>query len=278
MTTAYPIRRILTINPGSTSTKLATFVPKGDKLEREFEENVKHSVEELAPYPDVPSQKEFRQKVLASWLQSKGLTVADVDVFVGRGPLVKPIPSGVYKVNTLMLEHMRQQVGGAHPTNVAGVIAHGLATAAGHDHAYIVDPAIVDEMIDVARLSGIPELPRQSKIHTLNQKAVAHAYAEKIGKKYTDLNLVIVHLGGGISVAAHQKGRMIDVNNGLDGEGAFTPERCGTVPIGAFLEMCFSGKYTHAEMKKKIRGNAGVVAYLGTNNMSEVEDRVLAGE
>lgn len=276
--TAFPIRRVLTINPGSTSTKLATFVVRNDKLEREYVETVRHSVEELAPYPDVPSQLKPRQAVLMSWLQSKGLAITDIDVFVGRGGLLKPISSGVYKVNPLMLEHLRAQVGGAHPSNLGGLIAHELAEAAGNDHAYIVDPVVVDEMIDLARLSGMPELPRISILHALNQKMVGYTFAESIGKKYADLNLVIVHLGGGISVAAHQKGRMIDVNNALDGEGAFTPERAGSIPVGGLIQMCYSGKYSLAEMKQKIRGKAGVVAYLGTNDMNEVEARVLAGD
>ena len=277
MTTTRP-QRFLTINPGSTSPKLATFVVKNDHLEREYEEVIRHGVEELAPFPEVPDQYPFRKKVLLGWLKSRGLSVRDINVFVGRGGLVKPIASGVYRVNALMLEHLRGQINGAHPCNLAGLLAHGLAGESGSEEAFIVDPAIVDEMVDVARLSGLPEIERVSKVHTLNHKAVGHAYAVSIGRRYAELNLVIVHLGGGISVAAHQRGRMIDVNNGLDGEGAFTPERTGGLPTGAFMALCYSGKYTLAEMRRNIRGAGGLVGYLGTNNAREVEERVKAGD
>jgi butyrate kinase len=278
MQPAFSPKRFLTINPGSTSTKLATFLVADDALQPEFQETIRHSVEELAPYPDLPEQFAFRQRVLIAWLAQKNLSIREIDIFVGRGGLIKPIPSGVYRVGTLMLEHLQQQIGGAHPCNLGGLLAHGLAREAGSDQAYIVDPAIVDEMVPEARLSGMPELPRISLVHTLNQKAVGHAFAHSIGKKYLDLNLVIVHMGGGFSIAAHQRGRMIDVNNGLDGEGAFTPERTGGLPTGALVNLCYSGEFTRAEMQRKIRGNGGLVAYLGSNDADVVEKRVIAGD
>ena len=272
------IRRFLTINPGSTSTKLATFTVAGDGLVPEHLGTVVHPVDELKRFADIPAQFEFRRDLVLAWLREKGLAVSDVDVFVGRGGFLRPIPSGAYRVNPVMIDHLRRQLTGRHPCNLGGLIAHGLATAAGTDQAYIVDPAIVDEMGDEARLSGLPEIPRVSKVHTLNHKAVGHRYAAQIGRKYTDLNLVIVHMGGGISIAAHQKGRMVDVNNGLDGEGAFTPERTGGLPVGDFMALCYSGRFTLEQMRRHTRGEGGMVAYLGTNDAGEVERRTLAGD
>jgi butyrate kinase len=263
--------RILAINPGSTSTKIAVF----DDLKEVFTKTLRHSVEELAPYNKIIDQYEFRKKIIVDCLKDESVPINSLDAVVGRGGLLKPIPGGVYKVNDTLIEDLRKEILGEHASNLGGILARCLAREAGNNiKAYIVDPVVVDEMEDIARPSGRPELPRISIFHALNQKAVARRYARDIGKKYNDLNLIVVHLGGGITVGAHRKGRVIDVNNGLDGEGTFSPERTGTLPIGALVKMCYSGKYELYEIKKMLTGKGGLVAYLGTNNASEVEQRI----
>lgn len=274
-----PPHRYLTVNPGSTSTKVATFVVESGKLSLEHKETIQHAMERLSAFHDVPDQFEFRKALVLEWLAEHELSLADVDVFVGRGGFTKPIPSGVYRVNEIMADHLRKQLTGSHPCNLGGLIVRALAEEAERsENAFIVDPAIVDEMDEIARLSGMPDVPRVSKVHCLNHKAVGHAYAESIGKTYADLNLIIVHMGGGTSTAAHQRGRMIDVNNGLDGEGAFTPERSGGVPTGDFMQLCYSGRFTLDEMKKKIKGQGGLAAYLNTTDAVEVERRIEEGD
>ncbi|MFZ2958112.1 MAG: butyrate kinase [Candidatus Ozemobacteraceae bacterium] len=272
------VERIVSINPGSTSTKIASFIVKDDKLVREFTGTIIHSSDDLKSFEEITDQFDFRKKLIINWLNENKLQLKDIDCFVGRGGFVDPIPSGAYKVDALMLEHLRLQKNGKHPCNLGGLIAHALAEEIGSDQAYIVDPVVVDEMCELARISGMPEISRLSKVHTLNHKAVGQLYAESIQREYKDLNLVIVHMGGGISIAAHQKGKMIDVNNGLNGEGAFTPERTGGLPTGDFMDLCYSGKYTHAEMGKKIKGQGGLVAYLKTNNAQEVAQKIKQGD
>ncbi|MBM7616176.1 butyrate kinase [Alkaliphilus hydrothermalis] len=267
------IYRILTINPGSTSTKIAIF----DNEKPVFEEVLRHSTEEIEKYETIFDQYEFRKGVILETLNEKGINLTKLAAVVGRGGLLKPIAGGTYKVDENMLKDLKVGVLGAHASNLGGVIAYEIAGQL-NIPSFIVDPVVVDEMHDVARISGMPEIERKSIFHALNQKAVARRAAKEAGKKYEDMNYIVAHLGGGISVGAHQKGRVIDVNNALDGEGPFSPERAGGLPVGDLAKLCFSGKYTHAEIKKKITGAGGLVAYLGTNDGRDVKKMMDAGD
>lgn len=267
--------RILVINPGSTSTKISVF----DEREDIFTTNIKHSTEEINSYKGVIDQFELRKKIILSELKQAGIELSSIDVVVGRGGLVKPIPGGVYRVNDALLRDLRDERTRSHASNLGGVLAYEIARAIkpGTD-AFIIDPVVVDELEPVARFSGMPEIPRISIFHALNHKAVARRYARECGVKYEDLNLIVVHLGGGVTVGAHKNGRVIDVNNGLDGEGPYSPERSGGLPVADLVSLCFSGKFTHEEMKRKITGQGGLVAYLGTNSAYDISRRVKDGD
>jgi len=267
--------RILAINPGSTSTKISVF----DDHDDTFTMNIKHSTEELCSFHSVMEQHGFRKDLILSELKNAGISLPSIEVVVGRGGLVKPIPGGVYKINDTLLRDLKEEVMGTHPSNLGGLLAFEIACEIGPEiKAYIVDPPIVDELDDIARISGIPDISRKSIFHALNQKAVARRFAREHWKKYEDLNLIIVHLGGGITVGAHKKGRVVDVNNGLDGDGPFSPERSGGLPAGDLVKLCFSGDYTINEIKKKITGQGGLVAYLGTNSAYETGQKVKEGD
>lgn len=265
---------ILAINPGSTSTKIAVFAGE----EQLFVKNIKHTAEELAPFTKITDQYEFRKNIILEELKLNNIDLQSLKIIVGRGGLVKFIPSGVYTVNEAMLEDLKNGVNGEHASNLGGLIANNIAKSIEGSRAFIADPVVVDELEDIARISGHPNFERVSIFHALNQKAIARTYAKEKNQKYEDLNLIVVHLGGGISVGAHYKGRVIDVNEALNGEGPFSPERSGTLPVGQLAKLCFSGKYTLAEVKKMITGQGGFVAYLGTNDAYEVEKRAAAGD
>lgn len=267
-------RRILAINPGSTSTKIAVF--QGDKSV--FLKNIKHSNEELSQFEMISDQFEFRKNIIMRELIDAEIQIDLIEVVVGRGGLVKPIESGIYSVNERLKEDLRIGVLGEHASNLGGLIADNIAQALPKAKAYIADPVVVDEMIDVARISGHPEFQRVSIFHALNQKAIGRAFAQSIDKKYDEINVIVAHLGGGISVGAHCKGRVIDVNNALDGEGPFSPERSGTLPAGALAKLCFSGDYTLDDLKKMIKGEGGLVAHMGTNDAYDVELKAKAGD
>lgn len=262
----------LIINPGSTSTKIDVF--EDETLL--FEETLRHSTEEIASYASIVDQKDFRKNIILNLLDSKNFDINSLNVVVGRGGMLKPIPGGTYPVSDSLLEDLKIGVQGQHASNLGGILAKEIGDSIGVP-SYIVDPVVVDELEDIARYSGVPELPRTSVFHALNQKAVAKRYAKEIGKSYDSLNLVVVHMGGGVSVGAHRQGQVIDVFNALDGDGAFSPERAGAVPSGALIKMCFSGKYTEKEVYKKICGNGGFNAYLGTNDMRDVEKMASEG-
>lgn len=264
--------KILTINPGSTSTKIAVFEDENQV----FKKTLKHSTEELAPFEKIADQYPFRKSVILRELKEAGVDLSDVACVVGRGGLLKPLVSGVYGVNEAMVKDLFNSPIGEHACNLGGLIARDIANEIGVK-AYVADPVVVDELDDVARLSGHPAFPRLSVFHALNQKIIARQLAKDLGKKYEDLNLIGVHLGGGISCGAHKKGRVVDVNNALNGEGPFTPERSGTLPAGLLVEACFSGKYTKKEIRQMLKGKGGYVAYLGTNDALEVENAVKAG-
>lgn len=257
--------KILIINPGSTSTKIGVYEDETQVME----ETLRHSTEEIAQYATIYDQKDFRKDVIVSVLKEKGVDLNDIDVVVGRGGLLKPIPGGTYETTPELLEDLKIGKQGQHASNLGGILAKEIASEI-NVPSYIVDPVVVDELQDVARLSGHPEMPRISIFHALNQKAVAKRYAKETGKAYEDLNLIVVHMGGGVSVGAHKNGKVIDVANALDGDGPFSPERAGGLPSGALMKVCFSGKYTQAEVGKMINGNGGFNAYVGTNDMRDL--------
>jgi len=267
-------RRILAINPGSTSTKIAVF--QGDKSV--FLKNIKHTAEELSQFNQISEQFEFRKNIIMKEMVDAEIQIDLIEAVVGRGGLVKPIESGIYEVNDRLKEDLKIGILGEHASNLGGLIADNIAQSLPKAKAYIADPVVVDEMIDVARVSGHPEFQRVSIFHALNQKAIGRAFAQSVDKKYEDINVIVAHLGGGISVGAHLKGKVIDVNNALDGEGPFSPERSGTLPAGALAKICFSGDYSLDDLKKMIKGEGGLVAHMGTNDAYEIELKAKDGD
>ncbi len=263
----------LIINPGSTSTKIGVF--EDETLL--FEETLRHSTEEIAQYATIVDQKDFRKNIIISLLKEKDFDINSLNMVVGRGGMLKPIPGGTYAVSDDLLEDLKIGKQGQHASNLGGILAREIGDSIGVP-SYIVDPVVVDELEPISRYSGVPELPRTSVFHALNQKAVAKRYAKEQGKDYTSLNLVVVHMGGGVSVGAHKAGKVIDVFNALDGDGAFSPERAGAVPSGALIKMCFSGQYSEKEVYKKIVGGGGFNAYCGTNDMRDVDKMVDGGD
>ncbi|MBQ8148604.1 MAG: butyrate kinase [Lachnospiraceae bacterium] len=259
--------KILIINPGSTSTKIGVFEDETQVMET----TLRHSTEEIAQYASIIDQKDFRKEVIIDALKEKNIDLASINVVVGRGGLLKPIPGGTYATTDALIEDLKIGKQGQHASNLGGILAKEIAAEIGSDiPSFIVDPVVVDELEPVARLSGHPEIERTSIFHALNQKAVAKRYAKEVGKAYEDLNLIVVHMGGGVSVGAHKNGRIIDVANALNGDGPFSPERTGGLPCGSLIKLCFSGKYTEQEMNKFVCGNGGFNAYLGTNDMRDV--------
>lgn len=265
---------IITINPGSTSTKMAVFHNK----ECIFEENIKHSSEELAPFEKITDQFEFRKKAILDRLNIAKIEREKVRIIMGRGGLVYPIESGVYRINDQMKEDLVNSPVGEHASNLGAFIAEDLSKDFPHAEAFICDPVVTDEMTDIAHVSGHPAFVRRSVFHALNQKATARRHSTAVGKKYEELNLIVVHLGGGISIGAHEKGRVVDVNHAIGGEGPFSPERAGGISVIDAIKLAYSGKYTEKEFTKMLIGNGGLCAHLGTNNAYEVEQRVKKGD
>ena len=266
--------RILVINPGSTSTKMAVYQDEKPILLR----NITHTAEELAPFDAITEQQEFRRQLVLDELRRSDIPLA-FDAVIGRGGLVKPISGGVYEINRRMLDDTQHGcVMHNHACNLGCLIAYEIAQQIPNCRAFIADPGVVDELSPLARISGSPLMPRICIWHALNQRAIARRYARGIGREDEDLNLIICHLGGGIRVAAHEHGRAVDANNALDGEGPFSPERAGSLPAADLIRLCFSGKYTEKQLLKRIAGQAGLTAHLGTNNMREVLERVGRGD
>jgi butyrate kinase len=263
---------ILVINPGSTSTKVALFEGK----EKVILKTIEHQTSELGKFDRIIDQYDYRLNLILNWLKEEGFSTSSLRAVVGRGGLLRPMPGGTYLVTEKMIEDLKIGVQGEHASNLGGILAKGIADKE-KINAYIVDPVAVDEFEDVARISGIPEIPRRSLLHALNIKAVSHRLAEEINKDLKDLNLIVAHLGGGISIAPVLKGRIIDVNNANE-MGPFSPERTGGLPVGDLVKMCFSGKYTYKEIKTKIKGKGGLVGYLGTNDAKEVTKRIENGD
>jgi butyrate kinase len=265
---------IIAINPGSTSTKIAVYHNK----ECIFEENIKHSAEELAPYEKITDQFEFRKQAILKRLNGTKVDRDKVRVIMGRGGLVRPIESGVYRINEKMKYDLVHSPVGEHASNLGGFIAEDLAREFPNAEPLICDPVVTDEFDEIARIAGHPEFTRRSVFHALNQKATARRHATAVGKKYEELNLIVVHLGGGISIGAHRNGRVVDVNHAIGGEGPFSPERAGSVPVIDAVRLAYSGKYTEKEFTKMLIGQGGLCAHLGTNNAYEVEQRVKNGD
>ncbi len=265
---------ILAINPGSTSTKFAVYENERCILSK----TLRHSVEEMAEYKQVTDQFDFRKGLIIDALVQEGIPVDSIKHIIGRGGLTYPLESGVYRVNNLMLEHVRAGVMGQHASNLGPLIADYIALQIPRATAYIADPVVTDEMEAVARFAGHPKFERKSIFHALNQKAIARMHAFKIGVAYESLNLIVAHLGGGISVGAHKNGRVIDVNNALNGEGPFSPERSGTLPVGQLIDLCFSGQFDREQLHRMVLGEGGYVAYLGTNSALVVERAAAAGD
>jgi butyrate kinase len=265
---------ILAINPGSTSTKISVY----EDTKEVFTKTLRHSNEELAPYKNVIDQLDFRKETIKAALVENNVDLKSLSIIVGRGGLVKPIPSGVYEVNQAMIDDIKSGKNGEHASNLGAIIANELVKEVGGIKALIADPVVVDELEPVARISGHSAFPRVSIFHALNQKAIAKLYAKENGKNYADLNIIVAHLGGGVSVGIHSKGRVIDVNDALRGEGPFSPERSGGLPAAAVVDLCFGGKYTEAQIRKMISGEGGFVSYIGTNSFFDVENAVKDGD
>jgi len=261
---------ILAINPGSTSTKIAVYKNE-DQL---FTTSISHTPEELAGFKSVNEQFEWRKGLILKNLAENNIDMKKLSAVVGRGGVISPIESGVYEVNDDLIHDLlnaRMQ----HASNLGGLLARDIADSIGVK-SYIADPVVVDEMMPYARISGVPELPRESIFHALNQKAVARLFAKESDKKYEDLNLVVCHMGGGCTVSAHRRGRVIDTTNALDGCGPISPERSGSLPPGPLIRLCFSGKYTEEELLKLVHGKGGLYAHLGTTSVPEALDRIMA--
>ena len=263
--------KIFVINPGSTSTKIALF--EDEKCL--WVDTQRYETDVIDRFETVMDQESFRHGEIVKALHSRGTEVGEFAAVVGRGGMMKPVPGGVYRVNRRMLEDLKNMTYGAHASNLGAPLAVRFAA---ENPAFIVDPVVVDELADEARLSGLPEIPRVSVFHALNQKSVARRAAKDLNKPLSECNFIIAHMGGGISVGAHERGRVIDVNNALDGEGPLSPERSGSLPMGGLIGLCFDGKHTLQDIQKKINGKGGFVAHLGTNDMREVERRVFSSD
>ncbi|EIT87311.1 butyrate kinase [Fictibacillus macauensis ZFHKF-1] len=264
--------RLLVINPGSTSTKIGIY----DNERAILEKTIRHSTEELSAFSHIIDQYDFRKQTILEALHHEGINISKLHAVVGRGGLLRPIQGGTYAVNDDMLHDLKRGYAGEHASNLGGILAYEIASGL-NIPSFIVDPVVVDEMGPLARFSGVPELERKSIFHALNQKAVARRTAAELGRAYEDLRLIVTHMGGGITVGVHEHGKVVDVNNGLHGEGPFSPERAGTVPAGQLVELCFSGEYYAEEIMKKLVGQGGLVGYLGTNDAVKVEEMIANG-
>jgi len=268
-------KKILVIYPETNSTKIAIY----KNINLEFLKTKKHNVEELRKLSHLTDQVALRKKAIEDELLDNEIDTNDIKVIISRGGLVKPVKSGIYEVNEIMKKDLREGVMGVHATNLGGLIADEMANGFPDAKAYLADPVVVDELDDIARITGHPLLERKSIFHALNQKCVAREYSRSINRKYEDLNIIAAHIGhGGVSVGAHKNGRVIDVNQAFDGNGPFSLTRAGTLPSGRLVDLCFSGEYSKDEIKTMITEKGGILAYLGTDNINEIEARIEAGD
>jgi butyrate kinase len=264
--------KILAINPGSTSTKIAVFHDE----QVIWHATIRHKPSELAHFKDAMDQFDYRQQLVLTTLEAEHIPF-DFDVIVGRGGLVKPVEGGVYEINEKIYEDTKHAMC-KHACNLGSLIAHSLAHRLPNCKALMADPGVVDELDDIARVNGSPLMPRFTIWHALNQRAIARRFAKEHNTRYEDLDLIMCHLGGGISLAAHKHGRAIDANNALTGEGPFSPERSGTLPVGQLIDLCYSGKYTHEQMIKYVTSQSGLLAHLGTNDVVTILHRIEEGD
>ncbi|SFB20649.1 butyrate kinase [Clostridium frigidicarnis] len=263
---------ILAINPGSTSTKIALFKNE----ECIAVENLSHSPDEIKNYETIYEQKDMRARVVLEWLETQNIRKEDLSAIVGRGGLLRPMPGGTYKVTDKMIEDLKIGYQGQHASNLGGIISKEIAGKL-NIPAFIVDPVAVDELEDVARISGLPQIPRRSLVHALNIKAVTRRICVELNKDFYNSSYVVAHLGGGISISPVKNGRIIDTNDANE-DGPFSPERAGGLPAGDLVNMCFSNRYNQIEMKKLILGQAGLVGYLGTNDGRKVDEMINNGD
>lgn len=264
--------KIIAINMGSTSTKIAYYI--NDSCQ--WKDNIIHPAEDLKDFATIWEQRDYRKHIIAEYLKDRDIQISGLDAVVTRGGHTHPIEGGLYRITPKMLEESASGKYGNHATDLGLKLTFDFGKEG--PEAFTVDPPTTDEFEPLARYSGLPELPRKSSFHILNHRAVGKQYAKDVGRNYQDMNLVVVHMGGGISVAAHKKGRLVDANNALDGDGPFSTNRCCTVPVGGLVDLCYSGKYTHQEMRKKLNGGGGMMAYLGENDVKAVSDRANAGD
>jgi len=267
-------RLILAINPGSTSTKIAIY----ENTRSVFVKSILHDSNELKQFDKIADQFYFRKDIVLKELELANIPIENIIIVMGRGGLLKPIPSGIYAVNEKMKADLITGIQGQHASNLGGLIADDIARSLPNAKAYIVDPVVVDELINEARLTGLPQFKRRSIFHALNHKSIARIHAKTIGKNYEDLNLIITHMGGGISIGAHNKGKVIDVNQALDGEGPLTPERSGTLPVGDIINACYEGNYSRNQLQKMVTGEGGFIAYFGTNDARKIEKLAFTGD
>lgn len=265
------MKRILAINPGSTSTKVAWY----ENRKQIFSQGIDHPVEELEKFAHVQDQFAMRKSAIEVLLEGQGLDYHVLDAVVGRGGLLPPVSSGAYRVNEQMVDRLKNRPLVEHASNLGALIAFAFAEEL-KVPAFIYDSVAVDEMMEIAKISGMPEIRRQSFSHALNARAMAMKTAKELGRPYQELNLIVAHLGGGISITAHQQGRMVDLVS--DDEGSFSPERVGCLPSRSLMKLCYSGKYDQQTMKKKLQGKGGFSAYLDTLDAREVEKMILRGD
>lgn len=269
-------KEILVIYPEAETTKMAIY--KGNNII--FLKTIKHKAEELAKFKEIVDQVDFRYQAILNELKDNDMNTATIEAVISRGGLIRPLAkAGVYTINDKMIEDLKIGYQGIHETNLGGILADLFARNFPNAQAFLADPVVVDELDELARVTGHPLFARKSIFHALNQKYVAHKYAKSNGKCYDDLRLVVAHVGGGgISIAAHKKGRVVDVNQAFDGGGPFALTRTGTLPVGKLIEVCFSGKYTEAEIRKMVTSEGGLKAYLGTSNIHEINRRIENGD
>ena len=263
---------LLVVNPGSTSTKVAIF--RGEQIQAS--DTLRHDAAAIGAFPRIFDQFDMRRGAVNKFLADHSFAIERLSAVIGRGGVLPPVECGIYIVDDVLVEAL-YEYGWNHASSLGGLIARDIAQTAGIP-AYIADPVTTDELDDIARITGLPEIERRSVFHALNQKAVARRAAGALGREYHECNLIVVHLGGGISVGGHRAGRVVEVSNALDGEGPYAPERSGSLPNTAVVKLCFSGSYTEREIRKKITGQGGLVAYLGTNSLLDVEKRIAGGD
>jgi len=270
------LKEILVIYPQVNQTKIAVY----RNINVIFLKTIKHKAEELSNYKEIMDQVDYRSKLILKELQENQINLEAIEAVIARGGLIKPLKTaGVYEINKLMIKHLREGYQGVHETNLGGVIADKITQQLPNAHAFLADPVVVDELDDIARVTGHPEVERKSIFHALNHKYISRKYAKRNNKCYYDMRLIVAHIGsGGTSIGAHREGRVVDVNQAFDGAGPFSLQRAGTLPIGTLIKACFSGKYREEQLMKMITKEGGIYAQLGTSNIHKIFERIENGD